>query len=361
MPMAPACNGSLEQSVSAGFSSIMAWLPVEPGGDDVMADAMQLRATAQRHKPTYSRATDPNNWPELPWPEWQDTLQTLHMWMQVIGKIRLALAIPLNHWWHVCSYLTCRGLTTSPMPYGNRWLQIDFDFLSHRLLLLTNDGRQETLALQPMSVADFYTQVMERLNKLDMPVAINTTPSEIPNPIPFEQNHQHAAYDAPYVTRFWKVLLQTERVFTEFRSRFTGKTSPVHFFWGGADLAITRFSGRVAPIHASVPNIPDAVVQTAYSHEVSSCGFWPGGTFLPEAVFYAYAYPSPPGFPEAAVRPTEAYYHQTLGEFVLPYAAVRQAREPDRYLLEFLQSTYEAAAHLGQWNRRELETAGMIV
>lgn len=298
-------------------------------------------------------ATD--DWPELSWLEWQDTATTLHLWTQIIGKIRLALATRVNHWWHAALYPTCRGLTTSPMPYGNRIVQIDFDFLKHQLIFLTSDGLQAIIALKPMSVAEFYHQVMAQMNQLGMPVAIWTTPTEIPTPIPFEQDHQHAAYDAPMVTRFWKILLQTHRVFTEFRARFIGKVSPIHFFWGSFDLAVSRFSGRVAPQHASVPNIPDYVVQTAYSHEVSSCGFWPGSAMLPEPIFYSYAYPAPSGFSDAIIHPAEAYFNRNLGEFVLPYHAVRMAKNPDQFLLEFLKSTYEAAARLGGWNRPELE------
>jgi hypothetical protein len=294
-------------------------------------------------------------WPELPWLDWQETAATLHLWMQVIGKIRLALATPINHWWHITFYPTSRGLTTMPMPYDNRMVQIDFDFLDHQLLFQTNDGLQQRMDLKPMSVADFYLGVMNQMKSLNMPVKIWTTPCEIPEPIPFEKDHMHAAYDAPYVTRFWKILLQTERVFTEFRSTFLGKVSPVHFFWGGFDLALTRFSGRSAPPHQSVPHIPDHVVQTAYSHEVSSCGFWPGGPGLQEPVFYAYAYPAPQGFFNSPIRPAEAYFNEMLGEFLLPYDAVRLSHNPDQTLLEFLQSTYEATATLGQWNRNELE------
>jgi hypothetical protein len=298
-----------------------------------------------------------NNWPVLTWSEWQATQETLHMWMQIIGKIRLALATRINHWWHVTLYATSRGLTTSPMPYGNRTIQIDFDFTDHRLLFQTSDGRQESIPLRPMSVATFYTQVLERMNTLGMPLKIRPIPSEVPDPIPFDQDETHAAYDADAVTRFWKATLETERIFTQFRSRFIGKVSPVQFFWGGFDLAVTRFSGRRAPEHGSVPNIPDSVVKTAYSHEVSSCGFWPGGAMLPEPIFYAYAYPTPEGFGNASINVPEAYFHETLGEFILPYEAVRTAVNPDKLLLTFLQNTYEAAANLGQWNRNELEAS----
>ncbi len=306
----------------------------------------------QLHQPLLSEV-----WPELPWPEWTSTAETLDLWMQMIGKIRLALATKINHWWHVAFYLTCRGMTTSPMPYGNWTLQIDFDFLTHRLIFQRNDGLQESLDLKPMPVATFYEDVMALLDRLGCHVHIWTMPVEIPNPIPFDQDTQHAAYDADYVSRFWKILLQTERVFTEFRARFLGKVSPVHFFWGSFDLALSRFSGRPAPLHSSVPNISDQVVQTAYSHEVSSCGFWPGGAVLPEPVFYAYAYPAPPGFADTKIQPSEAYFNQTLGEFILPYETMRQAPNPAQYLLEFLQTTYEATANLGNWPRRELEVS----
>lgn len=300
-----------------------------------------------------------SDWPELPWTEWQETASTLNLWFQVVGKIRLALATPLNHWWHVAFYITCRGLTTSPMPYGNRMLQIDFDFIHHQVIFQTSDGFQETLALRPMSVSDFYDKVMDKMMVLGMPIKIYTLPTEIPGAVPFEQDQQHSAYDSSYATRFWRILLQTERVATAFQSRYVGKVSPVHFFWGGFDLAVTRFSGRLAPKHDNVPGIPDAVVQSAYSHEVSSFGFWPGGSSLPEPVFYSYAYPAPPGFAKASVQPNEAYFFEPLGEFVLPYEAVRAATDPEQALWAFMQSTYEAAADLGQWNRAELELVSL--
>ena len=243
------------------------------------------------------------------------------------------------------------------MPYGDRTVQIDFDFIKHQLLFQTGDGQEESLALAPMSVAEFYAAVMQHLDKLDMPVQIHTLPTEIPDPIPFEQDYRHAAYDADAVRKFWTILLNTERVLTRFRAKFLGKVSPVHFFWGGFDLALTRFSGRPAPTHGSVPFIPDAVVRTAYSHEVSSCGFWPGGPALPEPVFYAYAYPSPEEFSTAQVRPKEAYFHPLLGEFILPYETVRQSDNPEQTLMDFLQSTYEAAADLGHWDRQNLEAS----
>jgi hypothetical protein len=318
-----------------------------------MSDSIRVRTDFGQQK--QSREETIVVWPELHWKDWRDTQATLHLWTQVIGKIRLALATRINHWWHATLYPTSRGLTTSPMPYGNRMLQIDFDFLSHQLIFQTNDGLKDILALAPMPVSEFYAQVMEQMQALEMPVTINTRPSEIPNAIPFELDHQHSAYDGTSVTRFWKILLQAERVMTQFRGRFIGKVSPIHFFWGGFDLAVTRFSGRRAPKHTSVPDTPDYVVQTAYSHEVSSLGFWPGGPGLEEAVFYAYAYPTPPRFSQAPVHPKEAYFHEGLGEFILSYDAVRRAPVPDQALLAFAQSTYEAAANLALWNRSELE------
>jgi hypothetical protein len=295
-------------------------------------------------------------WPTLPYPEWKDTCATLQLWTQIVGKIRLVKTPWVNHSWHVVLYLTSRGLTTSPIPYGSRTFQIDFDFLEHRLLLQTSDGSVRTMSLAPRSVADFYRDVSAMLVELDLKVDIHTTPSELPDPIPFDRDEQHAAYDADYANRFWLALVQADRVFKEFRARFIGKVSPVHFFWGSFDLAVTRFSGRRAPEHpGGVPHLPDWVVREAYSHEVSSCGFWPGSEQFPEPAFYSYAYPEPDAFGSVLVRPGAAFYHPDLKEFVLPYEAVRQAASPDEMLLDFLQSTYEAAADLGGWNRKELE------
>ncbi len=294
-----------------------------------------------------------NSWPALPLQEWQDTCDTLHMWTQVVGKIRLAQAPLINHWWEVPLYVTCRGLTTSPIPYGERTFQIDFDFIDHRLTIRTSDGATKSLALQPRSVADFHASVMERMRALGLPVRIWTTPVEVPNPIPFEADRQHAAYDADHANRFWRILVQADRVFTAFRARFIGKVSPVHFFWGSFDLAVTRFSGRPAP---SQPGA-DRITQEAYSHEVSSCGFWPGGDGIDKPAFYSYAFPQPDGFAEAPVRPAAAFYDRGLGQFILPYDDVRQAESPDEDLLAFLQSTYEAAANLGHWDRAALERA----
>lgn len=301
---------------------------------------------------------DRDAWPDLPLKSWQDTCATLHMWTQVIGKIRLALAPPLNHWWQVPLYVTSRGLTTSPIPYGTRTFQIDFDFLVHELHIDTSSGQRRVLALEPRPVADFYRQTMVALRSLDIEVDIWTTPVEVANPIPFEHDDRHA-YDAEYAQRFWRILVQAERVLMQFRSGFIGKASPVHFFWGSFDLAMSFFSGRVAPMHPGVPNAADFVTREAYSHEVSSCGFWPGGGTL-DAVFYAYAYPEPPGFNGHPVRPAAAAYHREMGEFFLPYEAVRTAGSPDQALLEFVRSTYDGAANLGKWDRQNLERQSRI-
>jgi hypothetical protein len=297
-------------------------------------------------------AVEPKAWPALPLDAWRDTYATLHRWTQMVGKVRLALAPRINHWWQVPLYVTARGLTTSPIPYGARSFQIDFDFIAHRLVIAASDGATETFALRPQSVAEFHRTLMARLRALGIEVQIWTTPVEIAGPVvPFEQDHAHAAYDPEYAHRFWQILVQADRVFTEFRARFTGKVSPVHFFWGSFDLAVTRFSGRVAPDNPKA----DAITREAYSHEVSSCGFWPGGDGIEEPAFYSYAFPEPPGFAATPVRPAAAFYSHDLGQFLLPYEAVRTAAAPDAMLLEFLQSTYEGAANLAKWDRAALE------
>jgi len=300
------------------------------------------------------RPLSTNLWPALPLAEWKDTYETLHMWTQIVGKIRLALTPLINHWWNTTLYVTPRGLTTSAMPYNGRLLQIDFDFIDHQLTIQTNDGSTKTIALQRHSVADLYQETMTALASLGTPVTIWTTPVEVPNLTPFEEQN-HVAYDSAYAQRVWSILVQTNRLFTEFRSRFIGKVSPVHFFWGAFDLAVTRFSGRKAPLHPGAPYVPRFVAIEAYSHEVSSCGFWPGGGPVDEPVFYAYAYPEPQGFKDYSVQPPQAYYHKEMGEFLLPYEVVRNANSPDDVLLSFLQSTYEAAATCGKWDRRTLE------
>ncbi|MGF1479126.1 MAG: DUF5996 family protein [Cyanophyceae cyanobacterium] len=302
--------------------------------------------------------TSANPWPSISLKDWQDTCTTLHLWTQIVGKIRLVQMPWTNHSWHVPLYVTARGLTTASMPDKNRSFQIDFDFIDQQLLIQSSDGLVKTLPLKPQSVADFYNQVMGLLQELDMEVAINTKPNEVADPIPFEQDREHASYDGEAAQRFWQALVQMDRVFKRFRARYVGKCSPVHFFWGSFDLAVTRFSGRPAPEHpGGVPNLPDWAAKEAYSQEVSSAGFWPGnGIGYP--AFYSYAYPTPEGFSEATVRPAAAFYSSDLGEFVLPYEAVQHSESPDDTLLDFLQSTYEAAANLGNWNREALEAQG---
>lgn len=296
-------------------------------------------------------------WPTLPLDKWRDTYATLHMWTQIIGKIRLAQTPMVNHWWNVTLYVTARGLTTSAIPYGSRTFQIDFDFIEHRLHIVTSDGETRTVELVPRPVADFYEQVMAALRSLRLTVSIWTTPVEVEDRTPFEQDRHHFAYDPEYAARCWRILVQSDRVLKKFRSQFIGKVSPVHFFWGAFDMAATRFSGRPAPKHPGAPNLARFVAVEAYSHEVSSCGFWPGGGPVQEPVFYAYAYPEPEGFREFTIQPTQAFYSKELKEFLLPYEAVRTAASPDDTLLTFLQSSYEAAAKLGKWDRTALERA----
>ncbi len=302
--------------------------------------------------------TRTEQWPALPQSDWSSTCSTLQLWMQIVGKIRLALTPHINHGWNVTLYPTVRGVTTSPMPCGARMLAIDFDFLDHVLLMQTQYGERSTIPLEAMSVAEFYKRVMRELEVVGCPVHIWPKPVEVASPIPFEQDDVHCSYDPQFAQRFWRVLLQTSRVFTVFRSRFQGKVSPVHLFWGALDLACTRFSGRTAPEHKSMPGLPDRVTRDAYSHEVSSCGFWPGAPGV-EAMFYSYAYPEPAGYADYAVQPAAACYDKNFGEFVLPYEAVRQAADPDGTLLAFLQSTYEAAANLGKWDRTALEVGAI--
>ena len=273
------------------------------------------------------------------------------MWLQIAGKIRLVQSPWVNHQWHVTLYVTPRGLTTSPIPHGAHAFQIDFDFIDHRLMLSKSDGAARSLPLEPQTVAAFYRRLMAAMEDLGVPVRIRKKPNEVPEAIPFDTDERHHAYDPEYAQRFWRALLQADRVFKVFRARFRGKCSPVHFFWGAPDLAVTRFSGRTAPEHpGGIPNLPDRVVREAYSHECSSCGFWPGGAHSPQPMFYAYIYPEPPGYKEALPG-----YEPALGEYVLPYDAVRSASSPDDVLLEFLQSTYEAAANLARWERSALE------
>jgi hypothetical protein len=293
-------------------------------------------------------------WPRLDYSAWAGTCASLHLWTQVVGKIRLALTPPVNHWWAITLYLTARGLTTSAMPWRGGALQIDFDFIDHQLILRMSDGRAERVALAPRSVADFYAEVMRRLRALGVEIPIWTMPVEIPDAIPFEADHEHQSYDAAAANLFWQQLVQVHRVFNVFRARFLGKCSPVHFFWGSFDLAVTRFSGRAAPpIQRTAPNLGLWAMQEAYSHEVSSAGFWPGNGGYGKAAFYCYAYPEPEGFAQAKVAGAD--YDGTLGEFVLPYDAVAQSASPDETLLSFLQATYAAAADRGKWDRSLLE------
>ena len=297
----------------------------------------------------------PNSWPALPLEEWKDTYATLHRWTQIVGKIRLALTPYRNHWWNTTLYVTPRGLTTSSMPYNDKLLQIDFDFIDHLLLIQTSDGSTQKIFLKPYPVAEFYKEIMTALRTLEMPISIWTTPVEVPDRTPFDKDFKHTAYDPEYAQRAWHILVQASRVLGEFSSRFIGKVSPVHFFWGAFDLAVTRFSGRTAPPHPGAPNMARFVAVEAYSHEVSSCGFWPGGGPVNEPAFYSYAYPEPQSFKDYPVQPLEAFYHTKMGEFLLPYDVVRNSRSPDDVLLSFLQTTYEAAAICAKWDRHTLE------
>ena len=319
----------------------------EPESPAVPAEAAATRPPAEPHR---------DAWPDLPYAAWQDTCATLQLWTQIVGKIRLARTPWLNHSWHVPLYVSARGLTTSPIPDGAHAFEIEFDFLAHRLAITTTDGAQAAIALEPQPVADFLAAVMAALEHLGIRVAINDLPCEIPGAIRFSQDGAHHAYDADSARRFWRALVQADRVFSQFRTGFTGKCSPVHFFWGSFDLAVTRFSGRPAPTYTGrVPGLASAVMREAYSEEVSSAGFWPGGGGLDQAAFYSYVYPPSAGFKAAPVRPAEACFNHSLGEFILPYDAVRTAADPDATLLAFLQSTYEAAADSGHWNRAALE------
>ena len=298
-----------------------------------------------------TQTISPSLWPELPLEAWKDTYATLHMWTQIVGKVRLALSPRVNQWWEVTLYVTPLGLTTSPIPYEGGIFEIHFDFIHHRLLIRTSHDAERVMALEPRSVADFYKEFMQCLASLDIHVKIWKMPCEVPNPIAFDRDTQHASYDPEYANRFWRILVEVDEIFKEFRSRFVGKNSPVHFFWGSFDLAVTRFSGRRAPAREGA----DPVTQEAYSHEVISAGFWPGGGEIKGPAFYAYAAPQPSGFAEARVGPAKAFYHSQMQEFLLMYDDVRNAADPRADLLEFLQSTYEAGARLGNWNRPELE------
>lgn len=295
---------------------------------------------------------DPSlRWPEMDVRSWQDTRDTLHLWTQIVGKVRLALAPHINHWWGVPLYVNSVGLTTSLMPYRGGGVEIFFDFLAHNLHIRTTEGKGGEVALEPRSVADFYAEFRACLDQLDIDIAMYPCPVEVAEAIPFADDTQHGAYDAQAARRFFISLVHADRVLGRFRSTFSGKASPVHFFWGAFDLAVTRFSGRAAPMHpGGVPNCPDWVMAEAYSGEVSSCGYWPGGR--EEGLFYSYAYPEPPGFREASVLPSSAAYDDNLSEFVLPYRDVRTAVDPDAHLMDFLSSSSDAAASLSGWPGR---------
>jgi hypothetical protein len=298
-----------------------------------------------------TRASDNEALPALPFDSWKDTLGTLHMWTQMVGKVRLKLCPLVNHWWNAPFYVTARGMTTSAMPYQQRAIEVHFDFIDHRLSIESSDGRVVTMALAPQSVAEFYKTFMAALGELGVNVPIWTVPCELPNPTPFEQDYAHASYDAEAAHKFWRILVWVDEIFKEFRGGFQGKASPVHFFWGSFDLAVTRFSGRTAPQRPGA----DTITREAYSHEVSSAGFWPGGGDIKGPAFYSYAAPEPPGFAEARVLPQTAFYHPEMKEFLLMYDDVRAAASPKAALMEFLQSTYDAAADLGKWDRKSLE------
>jgi hypothetical protein len=301
-------------------------------------------------------ATRDDAWPALPLETWSDTNATLHMWTQIVGKIRLRESAPINHGWHSTLLVTSRGLTTTPIPHGLKTYQIDFDFIDHLLLVQVSDGHTARVKLEPQTVASFYRRVMDALHGVGVDVRIFATPNEVIDPIPFERDEVHRAYDAVSVSRFWRMLVQSDRVFKRFRSGFIGKCSPVHLFWGALDLAVTRFSGRPAPEHpGGIPNLPDRVTREAYSHEVSSCGFWAGSDPLRYPAYYSYAYPEPDGFGQSPLKPKEAFYSTEMREFILPYDAVRTAADPDRTLLDFLESTYAAAADRAKWDRAALE------
>jgi hypothetical protein len=303
-------------------------------------------------------STEAAGWPALPYTEWTDTIETLHMWSQIVGKIRMELSPWFNHSWSVPLYVTPRGLTTSPIPYGGGLFQIDFDFVSHTLPIVTSDGQVQTVVLRPFTVAEFYAEVFAALESMGIGASIHPLPNEVPNPILFPKDEVHGTYERDHVEALAAALIWSARVMGEFRAGFVGKVSPVHFFWGSFDLAVTRFSGREAPPHpGNVPNLPDVVAREAYSHEVSSCGLWFGNREAPDPIFYAYAYPTPEGFSEAAVQPDGAFWLADLGEFVLPYEAVRSSDAPDETLYGFFQSTYEAATDLADWNRSSLEWA----
>jgi hypothetical protein len=292
-------------------------------------------------------------WPDIPYLPWRDTCATLHLWVQIVGKYRLARTPWVNHSWHATLYVTPRGLTTSAIPAGGVSVEFELDLVEHKLNGSVSDGSRRSFALEPMTVADFHARFIALTDALGVRARFNGMPNEVPDPVPFAADTQHGSYDAEAVTRFWRALVEVDRVLKIFRTGFLGKVSPVHLFWGSFDIAVTRFSGRIAPPHpGGIPALPDTVTREAYSHEVSSAGFWPGGGPIDYPAFYSYAYPSPAGFAQQQVMPDAAFFDETLGEFILPYDAVRTAADPDEALLAFLESTYEAAARLGSWDRK---------
>ncbi len=302
--------------------------------------------TASSFRPVKTQA-----WPALPIAEWQPTRDTLHMWAQIVGKIRMELTPAVNHWWHVPLYIGARGLTTSAIPYAGRAFEMTFDFIDHQLKIATSDGQKRSIDLVPQTVADFYTKVMRAMEELGLPCRIWTMPVEVPSPIPFDKDTTHAAYDREYVERFWRILLSIQPVFLEFRGRFLGKSSPLHFFWGSFDLALTRFSGKKAPVRDGA----DVITKEAYSHEVISAGWWTGTGSLVGPAFYAYAAPAPNGYYQSADVKKPAFYSDEFQEYILLYDDVRMADDPERVLMDFLQQTYEAGAKLGEWDRASLE------
>jgi hypothetical protein len=340
------------QLAPSGFASAGLSLP--------KAEAIAHNEASLQERPmATARQTDlansPELWPELPLNEWKDTYATLHMWTQIVGKIRLKLTPRMNQWWNVPLYVSSRGLSTSLLPYGNRHFEMEFDFLEHKLAIHTTDARAVSVALAARPVADFYAEVMTALRALDIDVHIWKIPVEVADPIPFDQDRVHASYDREYARRFWRILVSVDEVFKIFRARFIGKSSPVHFFWGSFDLAVTRFSGRPAPERTETDPVMRKIMEEAYSHEVISAGWWPGGGTVPGAAFYCYAAPAPGGFEKQSVGPAQAHYDSALGEYLLMYDEVRVAPSPSGTLLEFLQSTYEAGATTGNWDRKGLE------
>ncbi len=296
------------------------------------------------------------NWPDIPFNDWKETVYTVQLWLQIVGKIRLKKMPWMNHSWHTTLYVSPLGLTTGTIPYENGIFQIDFDFQNHHLLITSNEGRNEKMNLYPRTVADFYNELFSKLESMDIHAFIYAVPNEIEPAIPFKEDETHKSYDKDKMNLYWQALVSCHNVFTRFRAGFIGKCSPVHFFWGAFDLAVTRFSGREAPKHpGGAPNIPLKVMQESYSHEVGSCGFWPGSEQFPMPAFYAYCYPTPAAFGEQDVQPKEAFYSKEMGEFFLPYDAVRLSKHPEDTLLQFLQTTYEAAANTAQWDRKKLE------